>query len=587
MNTINSPDMPPVPAHLSAETDALPWEVTFLHDVARLLVDEPDVSELSRQLAEKVGGLLSADQVFVAMAMEDGVRGEGVWEDGRFRPLTLSFKPGQDIPGWTMTHLRPFRSQDSSATPTLSPEFAHRFPCHPLQGDAVLAVPILNHQLHVLGVIEAHRAGSRNDHFGINRLFSDRDLYLLQTIALMSANALERAKLLGSMQQWASSFQHLLAFNAALNEQHNVPALLRRLVQHAAGFLGAVAGLAGLVEGTVIQANGYWGHGQWQPFQAHWSPQEGLPGWVFSNQWPYMTNDYPADKLADGRLTAVFDIRNALCVPILGASEEVLGFVELHNKKNGQEPFTWSDVSFMSSLANSTAVALQNARLLNQLETQRAQLQALSAQQITLLEEERRRIARELHDQAGQALIGIKLGLQVLSRKIPPEIPGLREELDRLRQHVNNSTTQLRDIARALRPPILDEMGLEMALNQCLADFRQHSDLLIHFDTIDTLSRLPQTAETACYRIVQEALTNVAQHARATHVWITLFADLRFVYLNIRDDGIGFDTHKLAPTGLGLLGMQERAKMLGGTATIESALGIGTAISVAIPISET
>lgn len=246
---------------------------------------------------------------------------------------------------------------------------------------------------------------------------------------------------------------------------------MRRLVENAAGFIGARAGWAGLVEEQTIRSYSYWHHGRWQPLPPSGDPTR-LPGWVFSNQWPYMTNEYPADTMADARLTAVFTIYNAICIPILGADNEVLGFVELHNKQDGRDPFTWSDVTFMTSLANTTAVALQNTRLLNQLETQRAQLQALSAQQMTLLEEERRRIARELHDEAGQALIGIKLGLQLLAHKVPPEIPGLQEEVDRLRRQVNESTAQLKGIAHALRPPIWMSWGWKWPSTNALPIFR-------------------------------------------------------------------------------------------------------------------
>ncbi len=546
-----------------------------LKEVAQLVINEPDMDSLSRQLAQLVARLLDAAQVFVAVMGKGQLAVSQVFQDGRFHSHPLAIPPGAEIAGWVMTHLRPYRSPDSHPNPpTISATFARYFPC-----DVVLAVPILNHQRHVLGVIECHRPSGAP-------YFGDHALQLAQTIALIAASGMERAKLLGGMQNWAQSFQNLLAFSAALNEQKDTETLMRRLVENAAGFIGAKAGWAGLVEEQTIRGHSYWHNGRWQPFTAEWRPNEGLPGWVFSHQWPYMTNDYPADTMADARLTAVFPIHNAICIPILGADNEVLGFVELHNKQDGRDPFTWSDVTFMTSLANTTAVALQNTRLLNQLETQRAQLQALSAQQMTLLEEERQRIARELHDEAGQALIGIKLGLQLLAHKVPPEIPGLLEEVDRLRRQVNQSTAQLKGIAHALRPPILDELGLEVALNQCIADFQERMAIAIHFESIDQLTRLPQEIETACYRIVQEALTNVARHAQANQVWIALISDASHVHLSIRDDGQGFDVRQSQRHGLGLLGMQERAKMLGGQIAVKSALNVGTAVTVEIPLGE-
>jgi signal transduction histidine kinase len=528
------------------------------------------MGELTKRLAEKTAELFCADQTLIGLAHDNQIVMKEVYEAETFHPAEFALKPGEGIAGWVMSHLRPYRSQDAVA-PSVSAEFAGRF-----DPRGVMAVPILNHQLHVLGVMEFHRARE-------NALFDENDLHLAETVALIAAAGIERAKLLGSIHQWTSSFQNILSFSTVLNESLHPETLIHRLVEHAAGFLGADAGLAGLVGEQTLQARGYWFRGQWHDFQAEWARDAGLPGWVFSNQWPYFTNEYPAHELAYPPFIEQFGVKTALCVPIIAAGEEVLGFVELHNKQDGREPFTWSDVSFMESLANSTAVAIRNARLMQELEAQRAQLQALSAQQITLLEEERRRIARELHDETGQALVGIKLGLQVLAHKIPPEIPGLREEVDLLRQQLNHSTTQLKSIAQALRPPILDELGLEIALNQCVNDFRKRTNLQTHFETFDLGTRLPQEAETVCYRIVQEALTNVARHAQARQVWIALATQPNFVQLSIRDDGQGFDPHRPPAPGLGLVGMQERAKMVGGELLIESAPGAGTVLTIVIP----
>ncbi len=216
-------------------------------------------------------------------------------------------------------------------------------------------------------------------------------------------------------------------------------------------------------------------------------------------------------------------------------------------------------------------------------------IQQLAQQVITAQEEERRRVARELHDEAGQALIGIKLNLQVLARKIPPELPELREETDRLRRQVNEAAERLHALSRGLRPPTLDELGLEPALRRLAADFEQNTGLLVHFESAGLDARLPQPVETVCYRIVQEALTNVARHAQAGQAWIALAQLAQQLLLSIKDDGQGFDPAMLHTRrdGLGLLGMQERATMLGGHLEIESALGQGTRLTITVPIQET
>lgn len=540
--------------------------MALLRTVARTIVDEPNKTELTMRLAELVSDLLKTERVRVGTLVREVLEIDHEFQRGRFQPVSLRFQPGEGIAGWVMIYKRPYLGPPALNDPTES-------------GHSVLAVPILNHQGFILGVIECHRPRH-------SLPFSEKDAKLLQTIALQTAPGLERAQLFDQMERWVTSFESLLTFSASLNKRLEPEALTRQLVEHAAGFLGADAGITGLVMEGGIVTNGYWRDNHWHDFKVEWTLREedGTPGWVFVNQCPYLTNDYSHDKLAHQEILSSFGVKNALCVPIMDAREEVLGFVELHNKQGGREPFTWSDANFLTSLTNSSAIAIYNARLLDELKMQRAQMQALAAQHLTLLEEERRRIARELHDEAGQALIGIKFGLQVLARKIPPAMPALREEVDRLRQQVNEATTRLKEIAQTLRPPILDALGLEVALNRCVTDFEARSDIVFHFETVNLTRRLPQAVETVCYRLVQEALTNVMRHAQARQVWITLAADPQEVSLLVIDDGRGFDVKEQPHAGLGLLGMRERVIMVNGTFHVESAPGTGTTLKAVIPL---
>lgn len=318
--------------------------------------------------------------------------------------------------------------------------------------------------------------------------------------------------------------------------------------------------------------------------QCHWRAQEGLPGWVFFNECTYLTNHYQQDHLAEPRFIQEYGIISALCVPIMDAREQVLGFFELHNKNDGREPFTWSDAQFMESLANTAAVAIRNAWLLKEVEAQREQLRALAAHNATILEDERHRIARELHDETGQALTGVKLNLQVLTHKIPRELPELRKEADRLRQQINESTAQLKGLAHKLRPPALDVMGLQVALQQLVNDLQVRTGISTHISASDIDQRLPSAVETACFRITQEALTNIARHAQATQVCISLVRRSKDFQLIIGDNGAGFDLKQLPNAGLGLLGMKERTLMLGGILDIKSLPGKGTLIEVIIPL---
>ncbi len=209
------------------------------------------------------------------------------------------------------------------------------------------------------------------------------------------------------------------------------------------------------------------------------------------------------------------------------------------------------------------------------------QVQALSAYNLTRLEEERRHISREVHDEAGQALVAIKLALQVLSLKISTEGPELREELDNLRGLVNDSVGQLKELGRRLRPPTLDQLGLGRAIEQLANEHQERTGMKVHLDLESSLPRLPEAAEIALYRIAQEGLTNAAKHAAAKDVWVELRATDAAVELILRDNGGGFDP-QVRSAGLGLLGMRERASMLGADLKISSARNQGTVISVVV-----
>jgi signal transduction histidine kinase len=214
-------------------------------------------------------------------------------------------------------------------------------------------------------------------------------------------------------------------------------------------------------------------------------------------------------------------------------------------------------------------------------------LKALSSRLLTAHEEERRRLAVELHDDLGQVLTAVKINLQSLQRTLP------RSQTDDLAQaiaSVDGATERVRDLALALRPSVLDDLGLPAALRWYADRFARDTGIGVHF-SIDAVVAIEPPVETVCFRVTQEALTNVARHARAQNVWVDLHAVVAGTELRIRDDGIGFDVlvaHDRAVGGesLGLLGMEERVSLLGGELDVQSAPGIGTEVSARFPGAE-
>ena len=203
---------------------------------------------------------------------------------------------------------------------------------------------------------------------------------------------------------------------------------------------------------------------------------------------------------------------------------------------------------------------------------------------IVAQEEERRRISRELHDSTSQSLTSLMVGLRALEEK--NSNPGLNAQVADLREMLGDTLDSVHSLAVQLRPAVLDDLGLAAALERFVNEWQDRHNIMIDITVHVGAKRLSESVETAIYRIVQEALTNVARHASAKSVSVLVERRFGEVVAVIEDDGIGFDSELASQNGkLGLLGMQERASLLDGRLTIESVIGQGSSIFVNIPIS--
>jgi two-component system sensor histidine kinase UhpB len=195
-------------------------------------------------------------------------------------------------------------------------------------------------------------------------------------------------------------------------------------------------------------------------------------------------------------------------------------------------------------------------------------------------EEERKRVARDLHDEVNQALTAILLRLQALMQDA--HTPELEAELSELKRLVNQAMAELLQLARQLRPSALDDHGLMPALEGQVRRFGDQHDIEASLHTEGTADSLGDDQQIVVYRVAQEALANVARHSHANHVDVKLVAHGAGVDLEVRDDGIGFHSGG-RPTGLGLNGMAERARLVGGELKIRSAPGAGTTVTLHVP----
>jgi signal transduction histidine kinase len=242
------------------------------------------------------------------------------------------------------------------------------------------------------------------------------------------------------------------------------------------------------------------------------------------------------------------------------------------------------DIELLSTIGAQISEAVANARLHTTVREKEAARRVLLGALMKAQEDERLRLARELHDGAGQALTSLLVRLKAM------EGPGDDRDIAGMCRDVSATIEQVRSIAYRLRPAALEELGLEVALRTLAEDMTGEAALKLHFDSSLGDARLPEEVETTLYRIAQEGLTNIVRHAVCRTVRVQLIRLPYAACLQIEDDGCGFDPDQLARAGggrsLGLIGIRERAENLGGSVAILSAPNSGTCLQVRIPLLE-
>ena len=248
-------------------------------------------------------------------------------------------------------------------------------------------------------------------------------------------------------------------------------------------------------------------------------------------------------------------------------------------------PFLHEEQHLLHAIAKFLGETLERRRVEDERARYAAQLQALSQRLLDVQETERRAIARELHDHIGQLLTGLKLTLEMSAPVMGEEA---REHLHHARRLVHDLMARMRNLSLDLRPTMLDDLGVLPALLWHVERFTAQTSVQVDFKHAGLDGRrFGPAVETAAFRIVQEALTNVARHARVQYVTVRSWADHETLSVMVEDQGIGFEPQHIPATSHGLAGMRERASALGGQLTIDAAPGVGTCILAALPLRST
>jgi two-component system, NarL family, sensor kinase len=314
---------------------------------------------------------------------------------------------------------------------------------------------------------------------------------------------------------------------------------------------------------------------------------EGIAGWVALYGQPLL--------LVDGELDTRFhticqrdDVRDALCVP-LQADGAVVGVLSVNNRR-GDGPFNEEDLRLLTALGSHVSLAIRNAALYEQTARQRHTMERLLSSLVWAQEEERKRVSLEIHDGPAQTLYAALIRLQAYKALRDANQEQAAAEFQEAERGIKETLAEIRRLIFDLRPMSLDEIGLVTALRQYAAKYEERHKVRVEVRVRGDERRLPVSLETALYRIVQEALTNIWKHSRASRASVIVTFEQGRCGVQIADDGIGFDVNAVGPNGqgehLGIAGIRERAEMIGGTLRIASAPGAGTTLLVSGPMGE-
>jgi signal transduction histidine kinase len=314
---------------------------------------------------------------------------------------------------------------------------------------------------------------------------------------------------------------------------------------------------------------------------------ESLERRVLINGEPMVISDLSTEHPSQHPVSIGKDMRAFACFP-LRSKDKTIGLMILASK--AAHDFAPGDRQLLFSIASQISIAMENAKLFEDVRQKEVVLAELLKNSISAQEDERKRIARELHDETSQSLTTLAIGLETIAKSPPADEEHLRLALRKNQELIIRIMDDVHRLILDLRPNMIDDLGLVPAL-EWYADSRLGGDgVEVHVETSGCEKRMPGHIEVALFRIAQEAISNIAQHARAESASISLDFESRHVRLTVEDDGIGFESEGLVGRidgrrGLGLLGMMERAKALGGILIVNSKPGTGTRISIEIPVN--
>jgi signal transduction histidine kinase len=402
--------------------------------------------------------------------------------------------------------------------------------------------------------------------------FTDEDEELVGLLASQAAVAIENARLYEAATGWSRQLESLNEVGNALATETELDRLLDLIARRLGELLDARLVTVLLPSGDDELRFAAVAGDRAELAGATITRSTSKSGGVLERRQSERVDSVLEDPDVDHEAMRLIGARTGLWVPLL-VRGRAIGVLAAHDKLGADVRFTDTDLRLAETFATRAALAVDLSERIAQDSLRRV----VEAQEL-----ERRRLARELHDETGQALTSILLGLKGLEER--SEDPDSRAATEELRELVVSTLQDVRRLAVELRPSALDDFGLVAALERLAESFAEQTGISVDFQTALADERLPEEVETALYRIVQESLTNVVKHARARRVSILLARKNGAVKAVVEDDGQGFDPAEQTGDGYGLVGMRERLALLGGRLEVESTRNAGTTIAAEVPV---
>jgi signal transduction histidine kinase len=434
-----------------------------------------------------------------------------------------------------------------------------------LGGPGTLSVPIL---IRGTAFGNLFLAAKRNTQF-----FTAEDEELLRALADQASVAIENARLYESQAGWTAQLESLNEVGNALVRETDLARLLQLICRRLRELLGArmvAIGLPASEEEMRFAAAD--GEGSEDVLETRMPRGRSKLGLVLERRRSERVDSAIDDPEVNPEIARRLGITAGLWVPLL-VRERAIGVIMVVDRVGSDPRFSDEDLRLAEVFASRAAVAVEMSERV----ARDALRRVVAAQEL-----ERRRLSRELHDETGQTLTSVLLGLQTIAEA--PDSERASVEAERLRELVAQTLKDVRRLAVELRPKALDDFGLVPALKRLGTGFSEQTGIRVEVESFLGDDRLPSEIETALYRIVQESLTNVVKHARASSVSVLVTRKNGSVIAVIEDDGRGFDAEARRDEGLGLVGMEERVALLNGRLQVESSEGAGTTIVAEVPL---